>query len=74
MRFPELSSITTSGSPQSPQRMALRICAGLRGAGAPHSPRHTGLVIVASLLFLAILIGITASDYVSRGGLDNPGT
>ena len=39
-----------------------------------YSPRLTWLVIVASLLFLAILIGITASDYVSRGWLGNPGT
>lgn len=39
-----------------------------------YSPRLTWLVIVAPLLFLAILIGITASDYVSRGWLGNPGT
>jgi cytochrome c oxidase subunit IV len=39
-----------------------------------YSTRLTWLVIATSLLFLAIMIGITASDYVSRGWLGNPGT
>lgn len=39
-----------------------------------YSPRLVQIVVVSSLVWLVILIGITASDYLSRGWLGNPGT
>jgi len=38
-----------------------------------HSHRVTWIVSTASLLWLAIFLGLTLSDYVSRGWLDIPG-
>jgi cytochrome c oxidase subunit IV len=40
---------------------------------ALHSHRLTLVICVASLLWLAIMIGLTLSDYHSRGWLDIPG-
>jgi len=39
-----------------------------------YSSRLTWLVFASGFVLLAILIFITASDYVSRGWLGNPGT
>lgn len=41
---------------------------------ARYSPRLTWLVIASGFAWLAILIGVTLSDYMSRGWLGNPGT
>ena len=40
---------------------------------ALHSHRLTLVICVASLLWLAIMIALTLSDYHSRGWLDIPG-
>ena len=40
---------------------------------ALHSHRLTLVIAVASLLWLAIMISLTLSDYHSRGWLDIPG-
>jgi cytochrome c oxidase subunit 4 len=37
-----------------------------------YSPRIIGLTILAGLLWLAILIGLTLTDYLSRGWLPKP--
>jgi cytochrome c oxidase subunit 4 len=37
------------------------------------SARMTGVVIAAALLFLAVLFGLTLSDYLSRDWLGPPG-
>lgn len=39
-----------------------------------YSPRLTQIIVCCSIVWLVILIGITISDYVSRGWLGNPGT
>jgi cytochrome c oxidase subunit 4 len=39
-----------------------------------YSSRLISLAVAGALLFLVILLGITASDYLSRGWLGNPGT
>jgi cytochrome c oxidase subunit 4 len=39
-----------------------------------YSPRLTRLVLAGALLWLVILIVITALDYASRGWLGQPGT
>jgi cytochrome c oxidase subunit 4 len=41
---------------------------------ARYSPRLIGLVVVAGIFFLAILLGITLSDYWTRGWLGVPGS
>jgi len=38
-----------------------------------YSPKLTGLVIFSGFLWLLFLIGITMSDYLSRGWLPFPG-
>jgi len=38
-----------------------------------YSPKLTRLVVLSGLLWLVILIGITMSDYLSRGWLPYPG-
>jgi cytochrome c oxidase subunit IV len=39
-----------------------------------YSGRLTWLAVGSALVFLLILLGITAADYLSRGWLGNPGT
>ena len=39
-----------------------------------YSPRLVQIVVGSSVIWLIILIGITVSDYFSRGWLGNPGT
>ena len=39
-----------------------------------YSPRLVQIVVGSSIVWLIILIGITISDYLSRGWLGNPGT
>jgi cytochrome c oxidase subunit 4 len=39
-----------------------------------YSSRLVQIVVGSSIVWLIILIGITASDYLSRGWLGNPGT
>lgn len=41
---------------------------------ARYSPRLTWLVIASGFVWLAILIGVTVSDYTSRGWLGTPGS
>ncbi len=41
---------------------------------ARYSPRLIGLVVAAGIFFLAILFGITLSDYWTRGWLGVPGS
>jgi cytochrome c oxidase subunit IV len=38
-----------------------------------HSHRLTMVIFAASFLWLAIMIGLTLADYVSRGSFDIPG-
>jgi cytochrome c oxidase subunit 4 len=38
-----------------------------------YSHRLTAVIAVASLLWLSIMIGLTLTDYLSRGWLDIPG-
>ncbi len=40
---------------------------------AKDSPRMTGVVIAAAVLWLAILVGLTLADYSGRGWLGIPG-
>ena len=40
---------------------------------AKDSPRMTGVVISAALLWLVILVGLTLADYSGRGWLGIPG-
>ena len=39
-----------------------------------YSPRLVQIIVGSSVIWLIILIGITVSDYLSRGWLGNPGT
>lgn len=39
-----------------------------------YSPRLTQIIVLCSIAWLVMLIAITASDYLSRGWLGNPGT
>ena len=39
-----------------------------------YSGRLTWLVVLSGFLFVAILVGITMSDYLSRGWLGTPGS
>ena len=39
-----------------------------------YSPRLVQIVVGSSVIWLIILLGITISDYLSRGWLGNPGT
>jgi cytochrome c oxidase subunit IV len=39
-----------------------------------YSSRLTWVAVGGALVFLLILLGITATDYLSRGWLGNPGT
>ena len=39
-----------------------------------HSTRLTKIVVASGFLWLLILIGLTLSDYLSRGFLASPGT
>jgi cytochrome c oxidase subunit 4 len=40
---------------------------------AKDSPRMTGVVIAAAILWLVILVGLTLADYSGRGWLGIPG-
>jgi cytochrome c oxidase subunit IV len=37
-----------------------------------YSPRMTQLVIISALFFLALLLGLTLTDYLSRGWMSYP--
>lgn len=38
-----------------------------------HSPRLSGVIVIAALVWLGILLSLTAGDYLTRGWLPYPG-